>query len=142
MDKAFLTAPCGTDCFNCLTYEGNIIAEWKKHLSESLNIPMDEVACKGCRAEQGKCKFLPKDQCETWNCIQGKGVDFCHECDDFPCVLLMPSQQGAPFAHNLKLYNLCRMKRVGIDKWIEEAEAVRRRYFEGRFEVGSGPILD
>ena len=33
MDKKILTAPCGLDCFNCPTYEGNITEEGKKSLS-------------------------------------------------------------------------------------------------------------
>jgi len=69
-------------------------------------------------------------------------VTYCYECADFPCEKLMPTFQGAKFPHNMKVYNLCRMKLIGIDKWIEESVAIRKRYYEGRFEVGKGPVWE
>jgi hypothetical protein len=33
------------------------------------------------------------------------------------------------------------MKLNGIDAWIEESADIRKRYFEGKFVVGQGPIL-
>jgi hypothetical protein len=39
----------------------------------------------------------------------------------------------------MKLYNLCRIKKIGLDTWVEEeAEQIRKKYFTGRFVVGSG----
>jgi hypothetical protein len=141
MDKKILTAPCGLDCFNCPTYEGNITEELKKWISENYKIPIEKTPCKGCRDEKGNCKFAPNNQCATWNCIHEKGLTFCFECGDFPCEKLMPTQKGAQFPHNMKVYNLCRMKKNGIDSWIEESVEIRKRYFQGKFEVGKGPIL-
>jgi hypothetical protein len=34
------------------------------------------------------------------------------------------------------------MRLLGIDKWIEESAEIRKRYYEGRFKVGKGPILE
>lgn len=141
MDRQILTAPCGLDCFNCPTYEGNITEEWKNRASAFLKIPAEETPCKGCRDEKGCCKFAPNQQCATWNCAQEKEVSFCHECTDFPCELLMPTQQGAAFPHNMKVYNLGRMKLIGLDAWIEESSTIRKRYFDGEFVVGQGPVL-
>jgi hypothetical protein len=142
MNKTVLTAPCGLDCFNCPSYEGNITEEYKKRVSEFLGIPPEETPCKGCRDEKGHCKFAIGKHCATWDCVLEKGVTYCHECADFPCKLLMPTQKGAQFPHNMKVYNLCRMKFFGIDKWIEEAAEIRKRYYEGKFEVGKGPVLE
>jgi len=142
MDKRVLTAPCGLDCFNCPTYEGNISAEGKKFVSEFLKIPIEKAPCAGCRGEKGNCKFALNNECATWNCVQKKNVNYCYECTDFPCKLLMPSQKGAQYPHNMKLYNLCRMKLNGIDNWIEESGEIRKKYFDGKFLVGQGPVLE
>ncbi|MCL2704237.1 MAG: DUF3795 domain-containing protein [Defluviitaleaceae bacterium] len=143
MDKQRLTAPCGLDCFNCPTYEGNIdiTGEWAVQTAEFLKIPVDELPCKGCRDEKGHCKFAPNKECATWECVQEKGVSFCHECVYFPCELLMPTKQGANYPHNMKVYNLSRMKLIGLDKWIEESSCIRERYYNGTFLVGQGPVL-
>jgi hypothetical protein len=142
MNKITLTAPCGLDCFNCPSYESNITEAGKKYLSELLKIPIEETPCKGCRDEAGNCKFASGNHCSTWDCVQEKGVTYCHECADFPCKKLMPTKQGAQYPHNMKVYNLCRMKLIGIDKWIDEAVEIRKRYYDGKFEVGQGPILE
>jgi len=142
MDKKLLTAPCGLDCFNCPSYEGIITEAVKKYLSELLKIPIEDTPCKGCRDEKGNCKFASGKHCATWDCVQEKSVNYCYECADFPCRMLMPTQQGAKYPHNMKVYNLCRMKSFGIDKWIEEAAEIRKRYFEGKFEVGKGPVFE
>jgi len=142
MDKIRLTAPCGLDCFNCPVYEGNITEEVKKQVSDSLNIPIEETPCKGCRDEKGKCKFAVNNKCATWDCVQEKGVTYCYECKDFPCEMLMPTLDGAQFPQNMKVYNLCRMKLNGIDNWIKESGEIRKKYFEGKFLVGTGPVLE
>jgi hypothetical protein len=142
MDKKHLTAPCGLDCFNCLTFEGNITEEWKKQVSKFLKIPVEETPCKGCRDEKGNCKFAVNNHCATWDCVNEKELTYCCECSDFPCEKLMPTKEGAEYPHNVKVYNLCRIKYKGIDNWIEEADDIRTRYYTGKFEVGKGPILE
>ena len=141
MNKIELTAPCGLDCFNCSAYLENITEEYKQHASEFLKIPIEETICKGCRDEKGKCKWA-NGQCDTWDCIEKKGLNYCYECEDFPCKLLMPTLKGADYPHNMKVYNLCRMKFFGIDNWIEESADIRIRYYEGKFVVGKGPIWE
>ena len=142
MDKKLLTAPCGLDCFNCPTYEDNITEERKKWVSEYFKIPIEETPCKGCREEKGNCKVSSNKRCDTWDCVQKKSVNFCYECIDFPCKMLMPTYKGADLPHNIKMYNLCRMKLIGIDNWIEESNGIRKLYFEGKFQVGKGPIFE
>jgi len=142
MDKKFLTAPCGLDCFNCPSCEGNMTEEARKMVSENFKIPIENLPCKGCRGEEGNCKFAPDNKCATWDCVKEKGLNFCHECNDFPCEKLMPTQKGSQYPHNMKVYNLCRMKFKGIDKWIEESAEIRKKYYQGKFEVGKGPQLE
>ena len=141
MNKRELTAPCGLDCFNCSGYEGNVTEEYKEQVSQFFGIPVEKVPCKGCRGEKGKCIWA-NGQCATWDCVQEKGVAYCYECDEFPCKLLRPTKQGADYPHNMKVYHLCRMKFFGIDQWIEEAADIRKRYYEGKFVVGKGPVLE
>ena len=139
MDKKILTAPCGLDCFNCPVFEGNITDEIRKSIAPYLRMPPEEAACKGCKPENGRRRF--NLHCATWECAQKKGVAFCHECSEFPCGLLAPSKKGVEYPHNMKVYNLCRIKLIGLDAWIEEASEIRERYYSGDFVVGQGPVL-
>jgi len=43
----------------------------------------------------------------------------------------------------MKVYNLCRIKAVGVEQWAAaEAAEIRQRYFKGKFVVGVGPTLE
>ena len=139
--KRKLSAPCGLDCFNCEIYEKNITDEMKKQFASKIHKDPEEIACKGCRQGNG-CKHF-ESHCETLKCIEDKGLEFCFECDEFPCVKLQPTKDGADrYPHNIKLFNLCRMKTIGVETWAEEeAKLIRQRYYLGKFNPGSGPIL-
>jgi hypothetical protein len=133
-------SPCGIDCFNCEVYEKNVTDEIRARFAGVTKLPPDQVSCRGCRA-QGGCR-LHWGKCDTLDCVKAKGVQFCFECPGFPCEMLCPSAESAlRYPHNLKLYNLCRIRQLGIEKWAEEAAANRARYFKGKFVVGKGPVI-
>ena len=138
--KKALTAPCGLDCFNCDIHENNLTPELAQMINTKMGVPKEEIACKGCRQQNGKHFHLTPDGCATLDCAKAKGVALCCECNDFPCTLLAPiADQAVRYPHNMKLFNLCRIKKVGLDRWIEEeAGQIRKKYFKGKFIVGRG----
>ena len=140
-EKVKLTAPCGLDCFNCDVFEANLTPDRRSALAARLGRRPDEVGCDGCRALQGVNPFA--GACPTYECASERDVDYCFECDIFPCRRLAPARDGAEKnSHNMKLYNLCRMKAVGVERWADhEASAIRLRYYTGRFRPGRGARL-
>lgn len=134
-----LTAPCGLDCFNCDLLETNLTDERRAMFAAAVGRQPSEIGCRGCRLEGG-CKFSDAP-CPTRACVLDRGLAFCSQCDDFPCARLMPARDGADrYPHNIKLYNLCRIQAVGLQRWAdEEAKHVRERYFHGKFRPGHGP---
>lgn len=134
-----LTSPCGIDCFNCPTYEDNITKELTVYLAGVLKKPEEDVPCKGCRVNNG-CT-LYNFPCETLNCVKDKEYEFCYECGEFPCSRFNPSAENAEkYPHNLKVYNLCKIKNDGLENWVKEAKDIRDKYFNGKFIPGKGPI--
>ena len=70
--------------------------------------------CQGCRAHQGKIHKFPP--CKTYECVTSKGLEFCYECEDFPCEKLQPIVNFEIFApHNSKVYNLLMIKKLGLE---------------------------
>lgn len=141
MDKRNLISPCGIDCFNCELYEKNFSEDMLKDFPVELKIDIDKVSCKGCREEKG-CNLV-YSKCEVCDCVLEKGHEFCFECDEFPCERYMPAADGADkYPHNMKIYNLLRIQKVGYKKWAkDEAAIIREKYFKGKLVLGSGPIL-
>jgi len=138
--KKALTAPCGLDCFNCELYERNLTDKLVDIFHTKMGIPKEAIPCKGCRQQDGKHFHLPAEGCATLNCAKARDIDLCCNCNDFPCAFLAPvADQAARYPHNMKVYNLGRIKNVGIERWIEEeAGNIRKKYFTGTFVVGKG----
>ena len=102
-------APCGLSCEKCFAHVDGDIREYSLKLKEKLGnfencakryetllgepafkkYPdfkemldyFASVNCKGCRNEQ--CKMFKN--CGVRPCHQKKQVDFCYQCDEFPC---------------------------------------------------------
>ena len=119
-----LTSPCGLPCFHCPAHLAITNPEIRKKLSETLNLPEEKATCEGCRPQEGRIELLkPSEQCKIYECATGKNIDFCNECDDFPCGRFQPYADKAQFPHNTKMYQLCMMKKLGFEKWAEEEAA-------------------
>jgi hypothetical protein len=60
----------------------------------------------------------------------------CAECKEFPCEYLHPFSDQAMKPHNTKVFNLCRIKNVGIEKWAKnEAGEILDKYFYGTWTL-------
>ncbi|MDM8536016.1 DUF3795 domain-containing protein [Desulfobacterales bacterium HSG17] len=139
MDYLQMTAPCGLDCFNCAFYLAhkdqnamNQLEQWSKEM----NIPIEIMHCQGCRSHDGqipiqKHLFGEEHRCAAYECSKDKGLKFCGECNDFPCDNLHPyADKAATLPHNTKVFNLCLINKMGLEKWAEtKASQVRKDYF-------------
>lgn len=139
--NAELVAPCGIDCMHCQVHAANITPETRARMAQATGKSPDQVACQGCRPQEGK--NLPLIQaCPTYACVTARNLEFCGDCADFPCPKLAPCAYRAEvFPHNLKMYNLCRIKKLGVKGWLQEAAENRRTYYQGVLIPGSGPKL-
>ncbi len=139
MDYFQMTAPCGLDCFNChfyLAHEDPDAMKSVQKLSKELDIPVEIMLCKGCRSHDGQIPlqkriFGEAHRCAAYECSKEKDIDFCCDCDRFPCDNLHPYADRADvLPHNTKVFNLCLIKRMGLEKWAEtKAPQVREDYF-------------
>lgn len=100
-------APCGLMCGKCVAFKGGPVQEVSRDLKAQLGDNFDAYAkrfelmnplfgnypafaelldffasgsCEGCR-EKG-CLFK---ECTVTKCVKTKGVDYCFQCDEFPC---------------------------------------------------------
>jgi hypothetical protein len=135
-----IVAPCGIDCFNCEMYETNVTKEFMERLSASTGIPVEKITCKGCK-DGNICSMLAfyEKKCSTLECVKERKVDYCFQCNDFPCEYLMPlADRADKFPQNMKLYNLCIMKKFGVEGYIERAGNIRSTYFTKKLQIGQG----
>ena len=103
MDQS-LVAPCGILCSLCVGYQGYTMkGEKRKH------------TCTGCRDYDKTCAFLKKD-CEL---LREKSVDYCFQCDVFPCDNLSRMDKSYREKYDMSLIeNLVEIREKGTDSFI------------------------
>ncbi len=139
-------APCGLHCARCFAFSGGDIKKHSKGLKKSLGnfdkyaerfvdlieepvfkkyqdfkqllYYFSEVECAGCRKEE--CRLFKK--CKVRECHVIKGVDFCFQCNEFPC-----DHTGFD-PHLFKRYVDInkRMKKVGVERYYNEIKDLPR----------------
>ncbi|HII94005.1 MAG TPA: DUF3795 domain-containing protein [Methanosarcina sp.] len=144
-DLRELTAPCGLDCFNCPFYLANDNEEIRKQIQSTIsetgyNLSDQEAVCKGCRRENGMIPIRRTnglELCKVYKCISSKDIESCADCSDFPCDNLQPwADLASMVPHNIKVYNLALIRKMGWEKWAQEkAKSVREAYFTHKFDI-------
>lgn len=139
MDYFQMTAPCGLDCFNCqfyLAHEDQEARTTVEKISKEYNIPFEIMLCNGCRNHDGriplqKKAFGEEHRCAAYECSKSKNLNFCGDCEQFPCDHLHPyADKSTELPHNMKVFNLCLIKRMGLENWASsKASEVRKTYF-------------
>ena len=114
-----LEAPCGIHCGLCPLHKAGEDEQLRAGLIERLKLPPEKVPCPGCRAADGHCPVIG-EQCATWICARDRGVEFCSDCPDFPCVRLMPcADRAGVLPHNIKIFSLALRKTKGREAWAK-----------------------
>jgi hypothetical protein len=140
-ERLQMVAACGIDCGNCTLSMCKDDPALLERLVQR-GIPRNRLPCAGCRGIQGACPVIA-GPCETYQCVQQKGVGFCSECAEFPCGKLCPSSQRADvLPHNLKVFNLCTIQRIGLEEFVKTSAQIERVYFKGTMAIGRGPRLE
>lgn len=104
-----LVAPCGMNCNVCSNF-----------LAYSRNLPKKVGPhCIGCRPGNKKCAYL-KGHCHKLSIHE---IDFCYQCEDFPCDRLKTIDKRYRKNYNASLIeNLCAIMKIGIGRFLDEQE--------------------
>ncbi|MFW6196987.1 MAG: DUF3795 domain-containing protein, partial [Thermoplasmatota archaeon] len=106
--KEELIAPCGMNCAICVGYFGfTMSGKRRKH------------QCIGCKPRDKGCSFLKK-YCEK---LSDKTVEFCFECEDFPCEHLERLDKSYRERYDMSMIdNLNSIKENGMEYFLTEQE--------------------
>ncbi len=112
-------AICGLFCEACGLYIASHEDEKKlAKIAERYKMSPEEVRCEGCRSQ----KLGPYCRtCKMKACAVQKNINFCSECDQYPCQDVKDFQAQPQVAHRLEVFeSLKRIKETGYDKWYDE----------------------
>ena len=114
-----LVAPCGQYCGACGIYVAHRDndTQLKEQLTEVYGVSVDKMECQGCLSDE---LFIGCQTCSIRSCTIKKGIDGCHQCNDFPCEFI--SECPYPVEKRIMLRAIPTRRSLGIDRWIEEEE--------------------
>jgi hypothetical protein len=118
-NKQKLAAPCGLYCGVCavLMAHRDNNTKFKERLTAVYGVTVDEIKCKGCLSDD---LFAYCRTCSIRACAIDKGIEGCHQCDEFPCKLI----DDFPIAVGKKviLRAIPAWRELGTERWMEEEE--------------------
>jgi len=117
-----LAAVCGLFCEACTLFIATREDPARlKGLAARFQFSEEAVKCYGCRsAKRGPyC-----EKCKMFSCTAERGIDFCIECEDYPCSHLKQFQSKRP--HRIELWeDLEQIKTMGYKYWLNN---IRKNY--------------
>lgn len=110
---------CGIHCARCNIYVASTSSdiEKKTNLAFELSkiggkkISADDVHCWGCWSNNRNCWGK---RCLFRKCAAKKGIDFCYQCHEFPCLDLNKFYDSHRFANE----NLVQISKLGLDAFV------------------------
>ncbi len=110
-------AYCGLDCGECRAFKATITgdSEWKKTIAKEWSKALktefkpEDVNCSGCKSNtiSGWCRKI----CKIRPCAEGRNLETCAECEEYPCVNL-----NAFLSSELVARNNLEIRRKAIQK--------------------------
>jgi hypothetical protein len=135
-----LLAPCGLYCGVCGIYHADRDnnQKLKEKLAGAYGLTVEQISCSGCLSDH---KFVFCQTCGIRSCVLDKGMEGCHQCEDFPCTLI--ETFPVPVGKKVILRSIPERKNLGDPKWVETEESRYRcphcgnRLFRGVKRCGS-----
>jgi hypothetical protein len=117
--KNELAAPCGLYCGVCGIYiaHKNNDAKFKERLQGVYWVGADEIKCNGCLSD---VVFKYCLECPIRSCAASKGIEGCHQCNDFPCKFI--DAFPLPVGKKVILRAIPTWRKLGTAKWMEQEE--------------------
>ena len=115
-------AVCGLFCEACTLFIATTEDLVRlKGFAARFQLFTESIKCYGCRSAQ-KSPYCEK--CTMFSCAAKRGIDFCIECEDYPCSDLKQFQSKNP--QRLELWDdLEQIKIMGYDFWLN---SIRNNY--------------
>ena len=127
-------APCGLYCGVCAIrmahrdnnqkFKERLVAlyqgdnQGKGVLPNSKSLTPKDIHCAGCLSDD---PFIHCKQCGIKDCVQEKGYEGCHQCEDFPCAHIkeFPMTVGKKVILRAIPY----WREHGTEKWMADEQA-------------------
>lgn len=111
-------AYCGLYCGACEIINAESEQD-KKRVAKMWNSTPEQVNCRGCKTDT---LYIHCGNCKIRTCAREKEVEFCIECDDYPCSIYEGGKGIIEQLPHLKatVVNQKYIKDNGLERWLED----------------------
>ena len=109
---------CGLYCDACMIMAANK-TDKLEDLAQKWNMPADQLKCTGCKSAVVSAFCF---KCAIKSCAQEKAVEFCFQCNEYPCPKITDFNNDEDPHHSVVLKNLDILKAIGLDQWLKDQE--------------------
>jgi hypothetical protein len=114
-----LQGRCGQFCGDCKIYIAYSTEDVRAQREiakgagklKGRSVSPEQVKCLGCK---GSAASLWRNGCAIRSCAEDRGVEFCYQCQVYPCEQLQEFFESHPEAQN----NLRTISKIGPDAWL------------------------
>jgi len=109
---------CGLYCGACPALVGTARGQ-AAELAKEEKMTVEDVSCAGCKSDVTAvyCR-----DCDLRACARARGVEFCFDCGDYPCVQLTGFRRDKSPHHSVIFKNLNAIREGGAAAWLAEQE--------------------
>ena len=111
-------AYCGLYCGACEILLANELGRIKEKVQE-WNMKLNDVKCFGCKTEQNSIYCV---DCYFKKCAESKKIEFCFQCNEYPCTKLLEFKNDKFPHHSVVLKNLNKIKELGCKYWLKNQD--------------------
>ncbi len=109
-------AYCGLYCGSCEMLMGTKKNELE-NIAKLKNVSLDGVKCHGCKTDvlYEHCR-----NCQLKKCAQDKNIEFCIDCNEYPCQNLENFRNNPQYPYHIEVYeSMEEIKQKGCKIWLE-----------------------
>jgi predicted RNA-binding Zn-ribbon protein involved in translation (DUF1610 family) len=108
---------CGLNCGACPVLAANERGDeaWIKATAEQWKKKPEDLRCHGCKTDV-TAAFCTN--CGMRNCARERGLEFCVECDEYPCDKISAFRNDDASHHSVVFTNLAIIKDKGVEAWL------------------------
>lgn len=107
---------CGLYCGACPIRAATERGEVEKKAAE-WDMSAKKIVCQGCKS---KVNAKLSADCVIRLCARDHGLDFCSECDEYPCGTIQNFENDGYPHHTVVKVNLEAMYKRGVDAWLAQ----------------------
>ena len=112
---------CGLNCGACPIGMANASGDTEalERMANDWGRSAADLRCEGCKSDS--ISAFCRD-CRIRGCARGRGLEFCFQCDAYPCEVLLSFQADEAPHHSAVLANLEGIRDVGLRVWLAGEE--------------------